>query len=180
MNAKRERITRLYLPDCPWGPRCQEERRTLSVSSLRSTCRASEGSVRPSWMRPGASWKSHGWANLPMGTRGEVLIKHPRGYAHLTNLSPLLHHSLALSLSLSLFLSFRRFHFFLIFLLGFLIFRNGKPLRGFWLISQLRENLSSWMTRRKIVIRPTTRIDLGVHYGNVNLVITIPSNEAFN
>lgn len=36
MSAKRERITRLYLPDCPWGPRCQEERRTLSVSSLRS------------------------------------------------------------------------------------------------------------------------------------------------
>jgi len=87
MSAKRERITRLYLPDCPWGPRCQEERRTLSVSSLRSTCRALEGLVRLSWMRPGASWKSHGWANLPMGTCGEVLIKHPRGYAHLTNLS---------------------------------------------------------------------------------------------
>lgn len=113
MSAKRERITRLYLPDCPWGPRCQEERRTLSVSSLRSTCWASEGSVRPSWMRPGASWKGHGWAcpwepveksssNTPVATRILRIF-----------LLFFIIHSLP-----SLFLSFRRFHFFLIFLLG--------------------------------------------------------------
>lgn len=61
MSAKRERITRLYLPDCPWGPRCQEERRTLSVSSLRSTRWAS---VRPSWMHPGCIVKKP-WVGQP-------------------------------------------------------------------------------------------------------------------
>lgn len=110
---------------------------------------ASEGSVRPSWMRSGASWKSHGWANLPMGTRREVLIRHPRGYAHLTNLPPLLH---IIHFCPSLFLPFRRFHFFShILTRRFLIFRNGKPSRAFWLISWLCGNLSSRMARRKIV-----------------------------
>lgn len=178
MSAKRERITRLYLPDCPWGPRCQEARRTLSVSSLRSTCRASEGSARPSWMRPGATWKSHGWANLPMGTRGEVLIKHPRGYAHLTNLLPLLHHSLSspsLSFSLfvvSIFFLSRSYSAFS------RRFRNGKPSRVFWLISRLCGNLSSWMAWRKIVRTMSNNKDTLRFI--INLTITVLYNKVFN
>lgn len=162
MSAKRERITRLYLPDCPWGPRCQEERRTLSVSSLRSTCWASEGSVRPSWMRPGASWKGHGWANLPMGTRGEVLIKHPRGYAHLTNLPPLLHHSLS-SLSLSLFSSFPLFSHILT--RRFLIFRNGKPQHFDWFHDSVEISRVGRLEGKSLRRCLTTRIYFGVHYG---------------
>lgn len=76
MSAKRERITRLYLPGRRASP-LSEERRTLSVSSLAAV--PSECVLGNPWVGQPAPWEPAAWA---------VHDRHPRGSAHLTNLSP--------------------------------------------------------------------------------------------
>lgn len=92
-----------------------------------------------------------------MGTRGEVLIKYPRGYARLTNLPPLLHHSLS-----SLFLPFRRFvvFFFSYSYPAFSRLSQRKVLTGVLIDFTPRKSLEFSTARRKIVTTVSDNEDI--------------------